>query len=132
MSGLHFRLTRSNPGHGPLSTYPAAAIICGRTLRARDDALAVVNPVLLVEVTSPSTEEYDRGEKLRQYQHLASVREILIVSHREPHLTLYGRQESGWSVLEATRGEEVRLDSVGVRLAVDEIYQAGLEDTPAG
>lgn len=114
-----------------LSTYPDAAIICGRTQRASDDALAVVNPVLLVEITSPSTEDYDRGEKLRQYQHLASVREILFVSHREPRLTLYCRQEDGWSVLEATTGQEVTLDSVGVRVAVDQIYQAGLEDTPA-
>jgi Uma2 family endonuclease len=42
-----------------LSTYPDAAVVCGRTQRAADDALAVVNPVLLVEVTSPSTEEND-------------------------------------------------------------------------
>lgn len=114
-----------------LSTYPDAAVVCGRTQRANDDGLAVVNPVLLVEVTSPSTQDYDRGEKLRQYQELASVREVLLVSHREPRLTLYGRHEGGWRVREATRGEEVTLDGIGVRLAVDQIYRAGLEDTPA-
>jgi Uma2 family endonuclease len=65
-----------------LSTYPDAAVICGRTQRAADDGLAVVNPVVLVEVTSRSTEDYDRGEKLRQYQLLPSVRDILIVSHQ--------------------------------------------------
>lgn len=111
-----------------LSTYPDAAIVCGRTQRASDDPLAVVNPLLLVEVTSPSTEEYDRGEKLRQYQHLQSVREVLLVSHREPRLTLHRRQESGWSVLHAGAGEVLVLESVGVRLAVDDVYRAGLED----
>jgi Uma2 family endonuclease len=66
-----------------LSTYPGAAVVCGPTQRATDDAIAVVNPVLLVEVTSPSTEDYDRGEKLRHYKRLASVREVLLVSHRD-------------------------------------------------
>ena len=65
-----------------LSTHPDASVVCGRTQRASDDPLAVVNPVLLIEVTSSSTEEYDRGEKLRHYQNLASVREVLIVSPR--------------------------------------------------
>ena len=118
------------PGLPPYR-YPDVSVVCGPMVRAAEDPLAVVNPALLAEVTSDSTEDYDRGEKLRHYQHLASVREILLVSHREPRLTLYARQESGWSVVEATRGEEVTLDSVGVRLAVDEIYRAGLEDTPA-
>ncbi len=42
----------------------------------------MVNPVLLVEITSHSTEDYDRGEKLRHYQQLSTVREVMIVSHR--------------------------------------------------
>jgi len=50
-----------------LTTYPDVAVICGPTLRAPEDPLAVTNPVLLVEITSPSTEDYDRGEKLRHY-----------------------------------------------------------------
>lgn len=43
-------------------------MVGGRTQRAEDDPLAVVNPLVLVEVTSPSAEEYDRGEKLRHYR----------------------------------------------------------------
>jgi Uma2 family endonuclease len=70
-----------------LSTYPDVAVVCGRTERAPDDPLAVTNPVLLVAVTSPSTEEYDRGEKLRHYKSLPSLREVLIVSHRTADLT---------------------------------------------
>ncbi len=111
-----------------LSTYPDAAVVCGRTQRASDDALAVVNPVLLVEVTSPSTEEYDRNEKLRHYKSLPSLREVLIVSHREPHLTLHRRDESGWSVLTAERGGVLMLASVAVRVEVDEVFRDDLED----
>ena len=111
-----------------LSTYPDVAVVCGRTLRASDDALAVTNPVLLVEVTSPSTEDYDRGEKLRHYTHLPSVREVLIVSHREPRLTLHRREGSGWIVLEAQQHDTIVLESVASRLLVDDVYRDGFED----
>ena len=111
-----------------LSTYPDAAVICGRTLRASDDALAVVNPVLLVEVTSDSTEEYDRGEKLRHDQNLPGLREVLFVSHRGPELTLHRRGDASWTVLTAGPGASLELASVAARLDVDEVYRDGLED----
>lgn len=111
------------------STYPDAAVVRGRTQRAGDDALAVVNPLVLVEVTSPSTEEYDRGEKLRHYKNLPSLREVLIASHREPHLTLHRREDGDWSVLTADRGGVLTLASVAARIAVDEVYRDGLEDS---
>jgi Uma2 family endonuclease len=112
-----------------LSTYPDAAVVCGKTQRASDDALAVVNPLLLVEVTSPSTEEYDHGEKLRHYKELLSVREVLIVSHRRPQLTLHRREAEAWSELQATSGQTLQLLSVSACVAVDDVYREGLEDT---
>lgn len=124
-SDLRIRIQASG-----LSTYPDVAVVCGRTQRAPDDALAVVNPVVLVEVTSASTEEYDRGEKLRQYKHLSSVQEVLIVSHREPLLTLHRRGDPGaWTTLRAGRGEILELASVNARIAVDDVYRGGLEDS---
>jgi Uma2 family endonuclease len=111
-----------------LTTYPDAAVICGGTLRAPEDPLAVTNPVLLVEVTSPSTEDYDRGEKLRHYKSLPSVREVLIVSHRAPHLTLHRRGDADWTVTTAETGAVLELSSVAARIAVDEVYREPLED----
>jgi len=112
-----------------LSTYPDAAVVCGRTQRAADDPIAVSNPVLLVEVTSTSTEDYDRGEKLRDYKMLASIREILIVSHREPHLELHIRVEGDWTLRSAARGDTLTLESIAARIAVDDVYRGGLEDS---
>lgn len=112
-----------------LSTYPDAAVVCGRTQRAPDDPLAVVNPVLLVEVTSASTESYDRGEKLRHYKALPSLREVLIVSHREERLTLHRREGETWTELHATSGQVLDLAGIGARLAVRDVYGEGLEDT---
>jgi Uma2 family endonuclease len=112
-----------------LSTYPDAAVVCGgRTQRAPDDSLAVVNPVLLAEVTSHSTEEYDRGEKLRHYKHLPSLREVLIVSHREPYLTLHRHDTADWVTFEARRSQAVTLASIAADLSVDEVYRDELED----
>ncbi len=112
-----------------LSTYPDAAVVCGATERASDDGLAVVNPVLVVEVTSPSTDAYDRGDKLRPYKLLASVREVLIVSHEEPRLTLHRKEGDAWTTLTAGPDEKLALARFSGELAVDELYGAGLEDS---
>jgi Uma2 family endonuclease len=122
-SDLRIRIPSSG-----LSTYPDVAVVCGRTERAADDGPAVTNPVLLVEITSDSTEDYDRGEKLRQYTQLPSVREVLMVSHREPHLTLHRRDTSGWIVIEAHSHHELTLETVAACLDVNEVYRDELED----
>lgn len=114
-----------------LSTYPDVSVVRGRTQRASDDPLAVVNPVVLVEVTSSSTEDYDRGEKLRHYKGLPSVREVLIASHRAPQLTLHRREPEGWTEVQAASGQTVELAAVGVHFAVDDVYAGGLEDAGA-
>jgi Uma2 family endonuclease len=113
-----------------LSTYPDVTVVCGHTIRATDDPVAVMNPVLVVEVTSPSSEDYDRGEKLTHYQRLTSVKEVLLVSHRRPALLLHRRgPDGGWSTIEAVAGQTLELSSVGARLSVDDVYRDGLEDT---
>jgi|SRR5215212_1874250 len=113
-----------------LSTYPDVTVVCGSTQPAPDDRIAITNPVVLVEVTSNSTEEYDRGEKLQHYQAIPTVQEVLIVSHREPRLTLHRRDEQRWTAEEATAGETIRLQAIGALLDVDDLYRDGLEDAP--
>ncbi len=113
-----------------LSTYPDVTVVCGAVHRAAEDRMAAVNPVLLVEITSRSTEDYDRGEKLRHYQQLATVREVVIVSHRGPYVTVHRRDDDdSWSASEAAVGQTIELVSIAARIAVDEIYKDALEDT---
>lgn len=112
-----------------LSTYPDAAVLCGKSTRAADDPIAVVNPLLLVEVTSPSTEDYDRGEKLRNYQQLPSLREVLIISHRERRVTVVRREEADRWTVNDSRSGEVAIACLGMKVAIDDIYRDGLEDT---
>lgn len=106
-----------------LSTYPDGAVVCGKTERAQDDELAVTNPKLLLEVTSPSSEDYDRGEKLEQYQRLPSVREVLIVSHAEERVTRCTLgEDQRWSTRDFRRGEQLEVASFGGSIDVGVLY----------
>ncbi|HEX7707206.1 MAG TPA: Uma2 family endonuclease [Thermoanaerobaculia bacterium] len=112
-----------------LTTYPDAAVVCGGSQRAPEDPVAVTNPLILVEVTSNSTEAYDRGEKLRHYRAIPSLREILVVSHREPRITIHRRGDGDrWESTDAAEGQSATLESIGGLLQVDDVYRDGLED----
>src|SRR5262245_38198283 len=72
--------------------HPDVTIICGPPAR---DGIAATNPAILVEVTSPSTERYDRDVKVPIYQTIPSLRAILLVSQERQEVTVFTRR-SGW------------------------------------
>ena len=109
-----------------LSTFPDATVVCGTRQLSSIDRNAVVNPTLLVEVTSPSTEDYDRGEKLSQYKQLASLQAVLLVSHRRPQVTVVERTPDGWQERELRSSEQLVLAASSLTIAIDELY-AGIE-----
>jgi Uma2 family endonuclease len=78
-----------------LATYPDVTVVCGKLEVDPDDSATVLNPAVLVEVLSDSTAEYDRGEKLDHYRKITSLREVLLVSHREPAIEVWRRDEAG-------------------------------------
>lgn len=104
-----------------LATFPDASMVCGPLADAPHDPNAVTNPTLVVEVTSPSTENYDRIEKLRSYQQLPSLNAVLLVSHRARRVTLVQRAPDGWSETDFRGGETV--EAANVRFTVDELYE---------
>ena len=106
-------------------TYTDAMVVCGKPVYAGQRRDTVLNPTVVVEVLSPSTERSDRGRKLTDYQKLDSLREYLLVSQIEPRAESYRRQPDGtwayreWRGLEAT----VTLESVDAQLRMSEIYE---------
>jgi Uma2 family endonuclease len=106
-----------------LSTYPDGSVICGELQTATIDKNAAINPVILVEVTSKSTEDYDRGDKLSHYKQLPSLRAVLLISHRTRTVTVIERDPSGWSTRDFRGGETVTLTSPDITLAVDALYE---------
>lgn len=82
-----------------LATYPDLCVVCGTLETAAEDKDAIVNPVLLAEVLSPSTEAWDRGGKAAHYRRIPSLREILFVSpdgrlREAQHLVAHQREEA--------------------------------------
>lgn len=113
-----------------LATYPDASVICGRVeLDPEDDkGHTAVNPALLVEVLSPSTEDYDRGEKLANYKQIPSLREVMLVAHDDRRVDLWRRTKRGWTQRVFRDGESVALTSLECALSVTDIYFDPLAD----
>jgi Uma2 family endonuclease len=109
-----------------LTTYPDVTVISGPREMDGIDPLAITNPVLIVEVLSRSTEEYDSGDKFEHYKAFPSLREYVLVSHRERSVEIRSRAEDGWRTTVVHEGEAAQL-SVGARLDVRELYEAATE-----
>ena len=109
-----------------LGTYPDVTVVCGRLERDPDDRTGhtAINPRVLVEVLSPSTEEYDRGEKLSHYQAIPSLDEVVLVAHDRHEIEVVRREANGtWSRHIAGPGQTARLTSLACDLAVTEVYR---------
>jgi Uma2 family endonuclease len=108
-----------------LHTYPDASIICGEL--ELDEAVphTVLNPTVLVEVLSDSTEKYDRGTKSSNYRKIESLQELLLVSQDQPLVERYARTETGWLLTEvAGLDASLNLESVKSTLALSDLYRA--------
>ncbi len=104
--------------------YPDVAIVCGAPQFEDGQFDTLLNPSVLIEVLSPSTEAYDRGAKFTHYRKIPSLREYLLVAQDQPSIEHYVRQsDDAWLLTEAVGLEAVvPLDSVGCALSLREIY----------
>jgi Uma2 family endonuclease len=106
-----------------LYTYPDASVVCGRPAFEDDTLDTLLNPTLLVEVLSVSTEDYDRGTKFKNYRTIPSFREYLLVATEKVLVETHTRMDDGsWVMREHNAGERVKLASIGCEIAVDELY----------
>ena len=106
-------------------TYPGISVGCGSVEVDIEDHCAQMNPTVLVEITSPSSEGYDRGKKFGFYRAIPSLREYVIVDQAEPSIEVFRRGEDGtWSLAQHGKaGERVQLLSIGCALDIDAIYR---------
>lgn len=107
-----------------LYTYPDVSVVCGEAEFDDDHQDTLLNPTLIVEVLSKSTEAYDRGEKFEQYRKLASLAEYILIAQDKYHVEHYVRQANHqWLLSEANRLQEtIQLPSIGCELALVDIY----------
>lgn len=106
-------------------TYPDIVVACEDPQFLDGELDTLLNPTLLIEVLSPSTASYDRGEKFSRYRQLSSLQEYLIVAQSTPALEHYRKQnEREWILIDITDCEAlVELPSIQCQLAMRDIYE---------
>jgi Uma2 family endonuclease len=107
-----------------LATFPDGSVICGPLVQHPPSPNATaLNPTVLLEVTSDSSEEYDTRDKVEYYRTVPSLRDYVVVSHRERRITVHSRSAEGeWTTRVAIAGGRVAVESVRTDLSVDDIY----------
>ena len=107
-----------------LATFPDGSVICGELQQHPPSPEATaLNPSVLLEVTSDSSEVYDTETKLECYRTIDSLREYIVVSHRERRITVHHRApEEPWRTTVAIGGGRVDVPSLDATLVVDELY----------
>lgn len=108
-----------------LYTYPDILIICGQREFDPVDPMSLLNPLVIFEILSASTESYDRGAKFRRYQQIPSVREIVLVSTEIPLVQVFARQDDGRWVLSTFDDMDgaFALTSVPVNVPLVDVYR---------
>jgi Uma2 family endonuclease len=104
--------------------YPDVAVVCETPRFADDQKDTLLNPIVLVEVLSKSTEAYDRGFKFLQYRQIESLQEYVLVWQSEPRIEVYQRAPAAEWILREFAGMEAvcRLASVGCDVPLAAVY----------
>lgn len=107
-----------------LYTYPDVVVVCGPGQFDDEQRDTLLNPTLLIEVLSASTEAYDRGDKFEHYRKLASLAEYILIAQDRPHVDQFTRRpDNQWLLAESEgRGATARLASIEAELALAEVY----------
>jgi Uma2 family endonuclease len=119
--GSDFRV-RVSPGR--MYTYPDVTVVCGDPLLADERQDILLNPAVIFEVLSPTTEHYDRGPKFQYYRGIESLTDYILVDQNQIRIEQYTRKDANtWTLRDYQRPEEeLRIDSIGVSLALARIY----------
>lgn len=110
--------------------YPDIAVVCGKPQFEDAHVDTLLNPTLLIEVLSPSTEAYDRGAKFAHYRKITSLCEYLLVMQDQSSIERYVRQGEVWILSETVDLDaSLSLESIGCTLSLREVYDKVLDDS---
>jgi Uma2 family endonuclease len=119
---------RPDAGHGTkgLFSYPDIVVICGDPEPFDDKQDIIVNPKVIIEVLSPTTESFDRGRKFERYQEWnPTLQDYLLVSQDEPRITHYRRQSvQSWTYQQYTRlTERFLIETIDCVIPLADVYE---------
>lgn len=116
-----------------LNTYPDVVVVCGQP-QFTDDALdTLVNPTVIIEILSPSTERLDRGMKFHHYRTIPTLRDYILISQDVFRIEHYIRQDNNQWLFEEVSGlkSRVTLELVECVLLLEDVYEK-LDETEDG
>jgi Uma2 family endonuclease len=103
--------------------YPDGSVVCSRPEHEDERRDVLLNPVVVIEVLSDSSEAYDRGDKFEQYRTLTSLKEYVLASQKTARIEVFTRQSDGsWNLRVYGPGDTARLASLGCDVDVDRVY----------
>ncbi|QTA83487.1 DUF820 [Desulfonema limicola] len=107
-----------------LYTYPDVMVVCGEEKFGDEKQDTLLNPDIIIEVLSDSTEKYDRGTKFKNYRQIESLKEYVMIAQNAKSMERYFRDEKGQWVLTETDDNNpfIDLKISGCRLEIDEVY----------
>jgi Uma2 family endonuclease len=118
---------KHSPQPKNLFSYPDILVVCGERQYLDEYKDVLINPTVIIEVLSPTTGEFDRGEKFIRYRtYLASLQDYLVVAQDKPLIERYSRQENGlWVIAETVRdlADAIHIPSINCAIPLAEIYE---------
>ena len=112
-------------GEAGLYSYPDLAVACGEPAFEDKHGDVLLNPTVVFEVLSRSTEAYDRGEKFERYKKVETLRDYVLVSQDQPRIERFSLQPDGtWSKSEVSGLDStLALDTINCRIPLAEVYE---------
>lgn len=113
--------------------YPDASVVCGRPQYKDEHIDTLLNPRVIVEVLSPSTEAYDRGDKFANYRTIPSLKHYIMAAQDKPYVEVYTREDDGsWNLREYGPGKVFSLSALECSLEVDQVYAGVFDEYDVG
>ena len=108
-----------------LYTYPDISVVCGKPQLEDDHVDTLLNPIALIEVLSPSTEKFDRGETFQNYRKMDSLQDFLLIAQHEPRIEHFSRTEAKkWDFTDASElDSSIKIPSIECTLLLSDVYE---------
>jgi Uma2 family endonuclease len=115
---------RVKPHSGLLYAYPDITVVCGTPEFEDDEVDTLLNPTVIIEVLSPSTEAYDRGKKFQHYRTIPSFQEYLLIAQDSVRVEHYTLRDNEWILTDAsTLDAIITLPSIDCTLSLSDVYE---------
>ena len=108
-----------------LFTYPDISIICGDVITLKEDEETATQPTVIIEILSPSTKNYDRGEKFMLYRAIPALKDYILIDSDSIHAEHFTINKEGlWQLKEYNQpGEKIIIETLNIQLLLEDLYE---------